>query len=126
MTPPTSGTTGRALVVGAGISGMAAAIRLRQAGWQPVIVERSPQRRTGGYFIGLYPGGRNAAKSMGLYEHIHTRTRPRRVRGKSTRTATARAASALLSTGTVRTPYCAVTSRKPCGVAWTASRSGSA
>ncbi|MPY60936.1 FAD-dependent monooxygenase [Streptomyces spongiae] len=74
MTPPTSGTTGRALVVGAGIAGMATAIRLRQAGWQSTIVERSPNRRTGGYFIGLYPGGRNAAKSMGVYEHIHTRT----------------------------------------------------
>jgi 2-polyprenyl-6-methoxyphenol hydroxylase-like FAD-dependent oxidoreductase len=74
MAPLTSGTTGRALVVGAGIAGMATAIRLRQAGWEPVIVERSPVRRTGGYFIGLYPGGRDAAKRMGVYEHIHTRT----------------------------------------------------
>jgi len=33
----------RALVVGLGIAGMAAAIGLRQAGWTPVIVERAPR-----------------------------------------------------------------------------------
>lgn len=25
---------------------------LRQAGWQPVVVERAPERRKGGYFVG--------------------------------------------------------------------------
>ncbi|MEV4049475.1 FAD-binding protein, partial [Streptomyces sp. NPDC049744] len=45
----------RALVVGLGIAGMSAAIGLRRAGWTPVIVERAPERRTGGYFVALFP-----------------------------------------------------------------------
>jgi 2-polyprenyl-6-methoxyphenol hydroxylase-like FAD-dependent oxidoreductase len=69
----------RALIVGAGIAGMATAIRLRQIGWDPVIVERSPERRTGGYFIGLYPEGREAAQRLGVYDDLHTRT-PQRMR----------------------------------------------
>lgn len=40
-----SAKAGRALVVGLGISGMATALRLRQAGWEPVVVERVPARR---------------------------------------------------------------------------------
>ncbi|MGK3209266.1 FAD-dependent monooxygenase [Amycolatopsis sp. MEPSY49] len=63
----------RALVVGLGIAGMSAAIGLRQAGWTPVIVERAPERRTGGYFVGLFPEGRQAAADLGIAEHLHTR-----------------------------------------------------
>ncbi|GAA2207335.1 FAD-dependent monooxygenase [Nonomuraea monospora] len=66
----------RALVVGLGIAGMSAAIGLRQAGWQPVIVERAPQRRTGGYFVGLMPEGRQAAADLGIASHLHTRNPP--------------------------------------------------
>ncbi|SNY31364.1 FAD-dependent monooxygenase [Paractinoplanes atraurantiacus] len=63
----------RALIVGLGIAGMAAAIGLRRAGWTPVIVERAPQRRTGGYFLGLFPEGREAAAELGIIEYLHTR-----------------------------------------------------
>ncbi|WP_191984317.1 FAD-dependent monooxygenase [Amycolatopsis eburnea] len=63
----------RALVVGLGIAGMSAAIGLRRAGWTPVIVERAPERRTGGYFIGLFPSGRQAAADLGIVGHLHTR-----------------------------------------------------
>ncbi|MEW9552308.1 FAD-dependent monooxygenase [Nonomuraea sp. NPDC050783] len=66
----------RALVVGLGIAGMAAAIGLRQAGWQPVIVERAPERRRGGYFVGLMPDGRQAAADLGIAGHLHTRNPP--------------------------------------------------
>lgn len=62
----------RALVVGLGIAGMAAAIGLRDAGWTPVIIERAPRRRTGGYFINLMPEGMNAAAGLGL-DTLHTR-----------------------------------------------------
>lgn len=66
--------TGRqALVVGLGIAGMAAAVGLRAAGWTPVIVERSPERRTGGYFVGLFPEGKQAARDLGVLENLHTR-----------------------------------------------------
>ncbi|MGX1255439.1 2-polyprenyl-6-methoxyphenol hydroxylase-like FAD-dependent oxidoreductase [Streptomyces ambofaciens] len=70
----------RALVVGLGIAGMSAAIGLRRAGWTPVIVERAPERRTGGYFVGLFPEGRQAALDLGIAEHLHTRN-PERADG---------------------------------------------
>ncbi|WP_210745193.1 FAD-dependent monooxygenase [Nocardia flavorosea] len=66
----------RALVVGLGIAGMAAAIGLRQAGWQPVIVERAPQRRKGGYFVGLSAAGMQVAADLGIDGHLHTRNPP--------------------------------------------------
>ncbi|SNY31374.1 FAD-dependent monooxygenase [Paractinoplanes atraurantiacus] len=69
-------TQGKALVVGLGIAGMATAIRLKEAGWQPVIVERSPERRTGGYFIGMFPEGVAAAQRLGVYDEIVKRTMP--------------------------------------------------
>ena len=66
----------RALVVGLGIAGMSAAIGLRRAGWTPVIVERAPRRRTGGYFVGIMPEGRKAAEDLGISDHLHTRNPP--------------------------------------------------
>ena len=63
----------RALVVGLGIAGMSAAIGLRQAGWTPVIIERAPERRTGGYFIFLFPEGVQAAADLGIAGQLHTR-----------------------------------------------------
>ncbi|WAE75862.1 FAD-dependent monooxygenase [Streptomonospora nanhaiensis] len=66
----------RALVVGLGIAGMSAAIGLRAAGWAPVIVERAPERRRGGYFIGLLPDGRQAAVDLGISEDLHVRNPP--------------------------------------------------
>ncbi|MFJ6852131.1 FAD-dependent monooxygenase [Streptomyces sp. NPDC091271] len=62
----------RALVVGLGIAGMSAAVGLRRAGWTPVIIERAPERRTGGYFINLTPEGMRAAEDLGL-DTLHTR-----------------------------------------------------
>lgn len=64
----------RALIVGLGIAGMASAISLKKNGWEPVIIERAPQRRTGGYFIGLNDIGRGAAEALGVTGDIHTRT----------------------------------------------------
>ena len=69
----TAATSKRALVVGLGIAGMSTAIGLHRAGWQPIIVERSPARRTGGYFIALFPEGRQAATDLGIADHLHTR-----------------------------------------------------
>lgn len=63
----------RALVVGLGIAGMSTAIGLHRAGWTPIIVERSPERRTGGYFIALFPEGRQAATDLGITDDLHTR-----------------------------------------------------
>ncbi|MEV0612831.1 FAD-dependent monooxygenase [Nonomuraea sp. NPDC050404] len=63
----------RALVVGLGISGIAAALRLRQIGWTPVIVERAAARRSGGYFIALFGAGRAAASRLGILDGLTDR-----------------------------------------------------
>ncbi len=64
----------RALVVGLGIGGMSSAIGLHRAGYDVVIAERSPERRTGGYFVGMFPEGKTAAIDLGVLERIHLRT----------------------------------------------------
>ena len=64
----------RALIVGLGIAGMAAAISLKKAGWTPTIIERAPERRIGGYFIGIQEPGKDAARKLGVMNDIHVRT----------------------------------------------------
>ncbi|MFC5826091.1 hypothetical protein [Nonomuraea insulae] len=60
-----SSSSRRALVVGLGVSGIATAIGLRRIGWDPVIVERAPGRRSGGYFV-LFGAGQAAARRLGI------------------------------------------------------------
>ncbi|PRY19711.1 FAD-dependent monooxygenase [Pseudosporangium ferrugineum] len=64
----------RALVVGLGVSGIATALRLRSAGWEPVIVERAAGRRTGGYFVGVFGAGQAAARRLGILDAIPDRS----------------------------------------------------
>lgn len=59
-----------ALVVGLGISGIASAIALHQAGWTPIIVERAPERRTGGYFMAVFGSGRHAVRDLGIGDRL--------------------------------------------------------
>ncbi|MFE7228247.1 FAD-dependent monooxygenase [Nocardioides sp. NPDC057577] len=66
--------TPRALIVGMGIAGLATAMRLREIGWEPVIVERAPERRSAGYFVGLFETGRATAQRMGVLDAIGNRT----------------------------------------------------
>ncbi|MDI3291533.1 FAD-dependent monooxygenase [Polyangium sp. 15x6] len=76
----TSATPGRrVLIVGLGISGIATALRLHRAGWEPVIIERAPERRKGGYFIGLFGTGQASAKRLGVLEAIGNRAPPQSV-----------------------------------------------
>ncbi|WP_243794567.1 FAD-dependent monooxygenase [Saccharopolyspora gloriosae] len=65
--------TNRVLVVGMGISGIATAARLRRSGWDPVLIERAPQRRSGGYFVALFGAGKAAAERLGLLGALHDR-----------------------------------------------------
>ncbi|EPH46521.1 FAD-dependent monooxygenase [Streptomyces aurantiacus] len=67
---------GRALVVGLGIAGIATAVRLRQIGWDPVVVERAPTRRSGGYYIALFGSGVASARRLGVLERIGDRSGP--------------------------------------------------
>lgn len=63
----------RALVVGAGVGGLAAAVSLHRAGWQVVVGERAAARRTGGYFVRLHPTGVAAATRLGVDGALRTR-----------------------------------------------------
>ncbi|MCY1074552.1 FAD-dependent monooxygenase [Archangium lansingense] len=66
----------RVLVVGLGISGIATAIRLHKLGWEPVLIERAPERRKGGYFIALFGTGKASAERFGLMETLVDRSSP--------------------------------------------------
>lgn len=66
----------RALVVGLGIAGLAAAKQLSEAGWEVSVVERSPARRTGGYFIALFATGRASAERLGILDLLPSRAKP--------------------------------------------------
>jgi 2-polyprenyl-6-methoxyphenol hydroxylase-like FAD-dependent oxidoreductase len=72
---PTTSTTDpstrpRALVVGLGISGIASALALHRAGWECTILERSPERRTGGYFMAVFGSGKHAARDLGIGDRL--------------------------------------------------------
>ncbi|MEU4232000.1 FAD-dependent monooxygenase [Nonomuraea sp. NPDC026600] len=56
----------RAIIIGAGIAGLAAALRLHQIGWDTLIVERAPARRGGGYAVTFGGIGYDAAEHMGI------------------------------------------------------------
>jgi 2-polyprenyl-6-methoxyphenol hydroxylase-like FAD-dependent oxidoreductase len=61
------------LVVGAGISGPAVAYWLRQAGFEPTIVEQAPRLRTGGYVIDFWGSGFRLAERMNLRPELERR-----------------------------------------------------
>ncbi|GHH84654.1 FAD-dependent oxidoreductase [Streptomyces sulfonofaciens] len=70
---------GRALIVGLGIAGMASAIRLQQAGWETVVIERAPARRDGGYFIALFGAGAAPAGRLGVLDALRSRAHANQV-----------------------------------------------
>lgn len=66
----------RALVVGMGVGGLATALRLHDIGWETVLVERAPERRGAGYFVGMFGTGQAAAARLGVLDAIGNRTDP--------------------------------------------------
>ncbi|GGO83095.1 FAD-dependent oxidoreductase [Nonomuraea cavernae] len=63
----------RAVIIGAGIAGLATALRLHQIGWDTLIVERAPQRRGGGYAVTFGGIGYDAAERMGILADLRAK-----------------------------------------------------
>ncbi|MDN5919427.1 MAG: FAD-dependent monooxygenase, partial [Pseudonocardia sp.] len=61
----------RAVICGAGIAGLALANRLATAGWDVVVLERSPGPRSQGYMIDFFGAGYDAAEAMGIAPRLH-------------------------------------------------------
>ena len=60
----------RALIVGAGIGGLAAGVALRNAGWQVRIHERAHHPRELGFALALAPNAMAALRELGLAEQM--------------------------------------------------------
>ncbi|MFF0310837.1 FAD-dependent oxidoreductase [Streptosporangium sp. NPDC004379] len=63
----------RAIIIGAGIAGLAAALRLKQAGWDTLVAERAPERRSGGYGVTFGGIGHDGAERMGILPALRRR-----------------------------------------------------
>ncbi len=66
----------RVIINGAGIAGSTLAYWLRKANHDVVLVEESPQLRTGGYIIDFWGVGYDVAEKMGLIARIHESSYP--------------------------------------------------
>lgn len=62
-----------ALIVGAGIGGLAAAIALRRAGWDVRVLERAASPRELGFALALAPNALEALAELGLADEIRLR-----------------------------------------------------
>jgi 2-polyprenyl-6-methoxyphenol hydroxylase-like FAD-dependent oxidoreductase len=58
------------LIVGAGIAGPTLAYWLQRAGYEPTLVERSPELRRGGYLIDFWGAGFEVADKMGIVPEV--------------------------------------------------------
>ena len=72
MNEPSSDTVGErtALIVGAGIGGLAAGIALRRAGWKTLVFERADNPRELGFALNLAPNAMAALGELGLGERL--------------------------------------------------------
>ncbi|WP_460525645.1 FAD-dependent monooxygenase [Flindersiella endophytica] len=61
-----NGKAGKAIVAGAGIGGLTAAIALQRSGWQVTVLERAPEIAEVGAGLSLWPNAVRALESLGL------------------------------------------------------------
>src|SRR5262245_61841493 len=59
-----------ALIVGAGIGGLAAGVALRRAGWRIQIFERLPVHRSIGFALGLAPNPMAGSRALGVDQAV--------------------------------------------------------
>src|SRR3954469_14531990 len=67
---PETATMPVAVIVGAGIGGLAAAISLRRAGWQVRVVEQAASPRELGFALALAPNALDALDELGLKQQV--------------------------------------------------------
>ncbi|MFF0742214.1 FAD-dependent oxidoreductase [Streptomyces sp. NPDC004111] len=67
-----------AVVVGAGVGGLATAIGLRRAGWSVTVLERRAGLEDYGAAFGIHPGAQTALERLGLGEVLRDRAVPYR------------------------------------------------
>jgi 2-polyprenyl-6-methoxyphenol hydroxylase-like FAD-dependent oxidoreductase len=60
----------KVLIVGAGIAGPTLAYWLHRAGYEPTLVERSPEPRRGGYLVDFWGAGFDVADRMGIVPEV--------------------------------------------------------
>jgi 2-polyprenyl-6-methoxyphenol hydroxylase-like FAD-dependent oxidoreductase len=63
-----------AVICGAGIAGLAAAISLQRHGWTITLVEHAPALRDGGYMIDFFGPGYDAADRLGILDLLEARS----------------------------------------------------
>lgn len=63
----------KAVIVGAGIAGLATAVNLVDAGWEVEILERSGGPRASGYMMDFFGPGYDAAEKMGVLPDLQAR-----------------------------------------------------
>jgi 2-polyprenyl-6-methoxyphenol hydroxylase-like FAD-dependent oxidoreductase len=63
----------QAVVVGAGIGGLAAAIGLEQAGVEPIVLERAPELREAGFGLVISANAVTALRALGLRDAVAVR-----------------------------------------------------
>ena len=61
---------GTALIVGAGIGGLAAGIALRRSGWTIRIFEQAPEPRAVGFALSVAPNAVNALEELGVADRV--------------------------------------------------------
>lgn len=69
--------TRRALVVGAGVAGLATALRLRRSDWEIVLIERDSTSQSSGFPFVFRGIGRDAAARLGLLPRLAALSQPR-------------------------------------------------
>src|SRR6476620_9982686 len=62
-----------AVIVGAGIGGLAAALALRRAGWDVRVVEQAASPRELGFALALAPNALAALRELGLKDDVVSR-----------------------------------------------------